>query len=62
MTDQEASALWNEIVVLANTAFRQAANGGTPDRDVSGALAERVLSLDNYRREHAAGEEEDDGE
>lgn len=51
MTNSDAVAIWEEVVRLAEIAFRQTANGGTPDRDVSGALAERVLSLDAHRRE-----------
>lgn len=60
MTDQEAAAAWNEIVALAETAFRQAASGETPDRDVSGALAERVLAFDRGQRETVDLEEADD--
>lgn len=61
MTDQEAMALWNEIVALAGVVLRQAENGGTPDRDAAGALAERVTALDAYHRETVNLEEEDDG-
>jgi hypothetical protein len=60
MTDQEAMALWAEIVTLADTVTRQTANGGTSDREVSGALAERVIALDAYHRETVALEEDDD--
>lgn len=66
MTDAEAKAAWNEAVVIAGRIMRLAAemvSGGLPPNvgaiplSDAGALAERVLAVNQYHAENPDDDE-----